>query len=146
MSAIVLERTIGVSPERVFAALTLQDDLMRWWSTDLSALPKVGSLVEVRFNQGAAVRRFEVANLDAPEHVRWLVRQGPQPWAGTSVRWYLTPEHGRIRVVFTHDRLPKEGALYTQTRAEWDFYLDSLRSYLEIGRGTPYVRGELDPL
>jgi uncharacterized protein YndB with AHSA1/START domain len=146
MPAIVLERTIAAAPERVFAALTRQDDLARWWTDDLSATPEAGSMAEFRFNQGAAVRRFAVAELVAGERVRWIVRHGPAHWAGTSVTWRLTPIPGRTRVVLTHDGFARADALYAQTRVEWDFYLDSLKAYLEIGRGTPYVRGALDPL
>ncbi len=146
MSAIVLERTIAAAPERVFNALTQPDELARWWTTDLSATPEVGSLAEFRFNQGAAVRQFEVAELHAGEKIRWTLRHGPAHWAATSVSWRLTPIHKGTSVVFTHDGFAQVDALYAQTRVEWDYYLDSLKSYLETGKGAPYVKGELDPL
>ncbi len=146
MSAIVLERTMCASAERVFAALTLPDELARWWTTDLSAIPEVGSLAEFRFNQGMAVRQFEVAELDAGEKVRWILRQGPAHWVGTSVTWQLMPVQNGTKVVFTQDGFAQVDALYAQTRVEWDYYLDSLTSYLETGKGTPYIKGELDPL
>ena len=55
MPAIVLERTITAAPERVFAALTQQDDLAQWWTNDVRATPAVGSLAEFRFRQGVLV-------------------------------------------------------------------------------------------
>jgi uncharacterized protein YndB with AHSA1/START domain len=146
MPAIVNERSIASSAERVFSALTQPDELARWWTNDLSATAEVGSLAEFRFNQGAAVRRFEMAELAAGERVRWMVRQPPSHWAGTTITWQLTPVAGRTKVVFTQDGFAKMDALYAQTRVEWEFYLDSLKSYLETGRGTPYIKGELDPL
>ena len=146
MSAIVIERSIAATPERVYAALTRQDDLAGWWTTDLGAVAEAGSVLEFRYNQGTAVRRFEVAELVAGERVRWLLRRGPAHWIATSITWHLTPAHDGTRLVFTQDGFAQEDALVAQTRFEWGFYLDSLRSYLERGRGTPYVRGELDPL
>ena len=146
MADIVLERTINATPERVFIALTRRYDLAQWWTDDVSATPEVGSLAEFRFNQGVAVRRFEVAKLVRGERVRWLVRHGPAHWEGTSITWQLTPVQCGTRVAFTQDGFARVDALYTQTRVEWDFYLDSLQSYLETGKGSPYVRGELDPL
>jgi uncharacterized protein YndB with AHSA1/START domain len=146
MSAIVLERAISASPERVFTALTQRHDLAQWWTDDVCAAPEVGSLAEFRFNQGAAVRQFEVAELVRGGRVRWTVRHGPVHWAGTSVTWQLTPIQNGTRVLFTQNGFAQVDALYAQTRFEWDFYLDSLQSYLETGKGTPYVRGELDPL
>lgn len=146
MSAIVIERPIAATPERVFAALTQADDLARWWTDDLSVTAEVGTLAEFRFNQGLAVRQFEVAELVARERVRWIVRRGPAHWVCTTVTWQLTPAQHGTRVILTHDGFAAVDALYTQTRGEWSFYLNSLASYLETGKGTPYVRGELDPV
>jgi uncharacterized protein YndB with AHSA1/START domain len=143
---IVLERIISAAPERVFSALTQPDELARWWTTDLSVTPEAGSLAEFRFNQGAAVRQFELAELIAGERVRWIVQRGPAHWAGTTITWQLTLDQGGTGVVLTQDGFAQVDALYHQTRTEWDYYLDSLKAYLETGKGTPYVKGELDPL
>jgi hypothetical protein len=119
MAAMVLERTIAAPRERVIDALTQPAALARWWTSDLSASRGVGCLVEARFNQGAAVRQVEVAIQDG---------------------------RNATRVVFTHEGFVQLDALYKQTRAEWDFYLDSLTSFLQTGKGTPYIPGEVDPL
>ena len=145
MSAILLERTIAATPERVFAALTQQDELARWWTNDLSVTARVGSLAEFRFRQGAIVRQLEVAELVLGQRVRWFVHQSPEPWAGTTVTWRLTPVPSGTRAVFTQDGFAEADALYARTVVEWNFYLDSLKAYLEMGSGCPYVRGELDP-
>jgi uncharacterized protein YndB with AHSA1/START domain len=138
MSAIVEERTIAAAPESVFNALTHQDEIAHWWTNDLSAKPEVGSLTEFRFNQwGAGVLQFEVAELDAGEKVRWISRQGPLQWAGTSVTWQLTPVQNGTNLVFTHDGFAQVDEVYEQTRGNWEYFLDSLKSYLETGKGTP---------
>jgi hypothetical protein len=38
---------------------------------------------------------------------------------------------------FTHDGFVKKDEAYEQTRGNWDYFLDSLKSYLETGKGTP---------
>jgi len=119
MSAIVIERSIAATPERVYAALTRQDDLAGWWTTDLGAVAEAGSVLEFRYNQGTAVRRFEVAELVAGERVRWLLRRGPAHWIATSITWHLTPAHDGTRLVFTQDGFAQEDALVAQTRFEW---------------------------
>src|SRR5215472_5884035 len=105
MPAIVEERTIATAPESVFKALTQQDELARWWTNDLNAKPEVGSLAEFRFGEwGDFVLRFEVAELDAGEKVRWISRLSPMAqWVGTSVTWQFTPVYNGTQVVFTHD-------------------------------------------
>ncbi len=99
----------------------------------------MGSLGEFRFRPPAGVLQFEVAELDAGEKVHWISRQGPPQWAGTSVTWQLTPVHNGTKLVFTHDGFAQVDEGYAQTRGNWDYFLDSLKSYLETGKGTPGV-------
>jgi uncharacterized protein YndB with AHSA1/START domain len=146
VSTIVLERTVDVAPQQVFAALTQEHELAQWWTNDVSAIPEVGSLAEFRFRQGVLVYQFDVLELASGECVRWLVRQGPDHWAGTTITWQLTPVERRTQVAFTQGSFAEADALFARTTVEWNFYLDSLKAYLETGKGTPYVRGEFDPL
>ena len=139
MTAIVEELTIAAAPQRVFSALTQQDEIARWWTDDLSVTPEIGSLAEFRFSQGTFVIQFEVAELEQDENVRWITRQGPSTghWAGTSVIWQLEPVYNGTKVVFNHDGFIKKDYRYEMTRAWWEHFLGSLKSYLETGKGTP---------
>jgi uncharacterized protein YndB with AHSA1/START domain len=139
MPAIVNEFTIEAAPGRAWDALTRPEEIARWWTDDLSATPEVGTLAEFRFRQGTFVIQFEVAELDQDEKVRWITRQGPATghWAGTSVTWQLTPVHNGTWVVFNHDGFAQADERYEITRAWWEHFLVSLKSYLETGKGTP---------
>ncbi len=137
MVAIVEERTIAATPESVFNALTQQDEIVRWWADEARVKPEVGSLGEFRFRPPAGVLQFEVAELNTGEKVCWISRQGPPQWAGTSVTWQLTPVQNGTHVVFTHDGFAHVDAVYEQTRRNWQYFLNSLKSYLETGKGTP---------
>ena len=139
MTAIVEELTIEAAPQRVWGAITQQDEIVQWWAYEARVKPEVGSLAEFRFRQGAFVMQFEVAELDAGENVHWISRQGPPQWAGTSVTWQLTPVQNGTTLVFTHDGFAQVDEVYEQTRGNWDYFLDSLKSYLETGKGTPGV-------
>lgn len=137
MPAIVLERTIATTPERVWNALIQQDELERWWADEARVAPEVGALGEFRFRPPASVIQFEVVELDPEKTMRWMSRQGPPHWAGTSVTWQLTPAQSGTRVLFTHEGFAQVDAAYEQTRGNWRYFLDSLKSYLETGKGTP---------
>jgi uncharacterized protein YndB with AHSA1/START domain len=137
MSAIVKELTIAAAPGSVFNALTQQDELARWWTNEARVKPEVGSLGEFRFRPPAGVLQFEVAELDQDEKVHWISRQGPPQWAGTSVTWQLTPVQNGTRLLFTHDGFAQVDEAYEQTRGNWEYFLASLKSYLETGKGTP---------
>lgn len=134
MAAIVEELTIEATPQRVFNALTQQDEIVQWWAYEAEVKPEVGSLGEFRFRQGAFVMQLEVAELIQDEKVRWIARQVPPQWAGTSVTWQLTPDHNGTRLLFTHDGFAQ---IDEQVSGAWAFFLASLKSYLETGKGTP---------
>ena len=141
MSAIVEELTIEAAPQRVWGAITQQDEIVQWWAYEARVKPEVGSLAEFRFSQGTFVIQFEVAELDEGSKVHWISRQGPATghWKGTSVTWQLTPVQNGTQVVFNHDRFAQVDERYELTRAWWEHFLASLKSYLETGKGTPGV-------
>jgi hypothetical protein len=43
-------------------------------------------------------------------------------------------------LIFTHDGFAQVDEAYEQIRGNWEYFLDSLKSYLETGKGTPYVK------
>ncbi len=137
MPAFVKELTIAATPHSVFNALTQQDEIAHWWANEARVKPEVGSLGEFRFRPPAGDLQFEVAELDQDEKVSWISRQGPPQWTGTSVTWQLTPVHNGTKLVFTHDGFAQVDEAYEQTRGNWEYFLGSLKSYLETGKGTP---------
>jgi hypothetical protein len=97
----------------------------------------VGSLAEFRFGEwGDFVLRFEVAELDQDKKVHWISKS-PAQWAGSCVTWQLMPVHNGTRVVFTHDGFAQVNEGDERTRGVWVYFLASLKSYLETGKGTP---------
>ena len=137
MAAIVKELSIEAAPQRVWGALTQQDEIVQWWANEARVKPEVGSLGEFRFRSPAGVLQFEVAELDEGSKVHWISRKGPPQWSGTSVTWQLTPVQNGTQVVFTHEGFVKKDEVFEQTRGNWQYFLDSLKSYLETGKGTP---------
>jgi uncharacterized protein YndB with AHSA1/START domain len=139
MSTIVQERIIAASPQRVFNALTQPGEIGHWWTNDLNVTPEVGSLAEFRFGEwGEFVLRFEVAELDRNKKVHWIFRFGPPQWAGTDITWHLTPVWDGTRLLFTHEGFGQVDEAYISgVRGNWTYFLDSLKSYLETGKGTP---------
>lgn len=139
MVSIVKELTIEAAPGQVWNALTQPEEIGHWWTNDLNVTPEVGSLAEFRFGEwGDFVLRFEVTELEQDKKVRWMYRFGSvAQWAGTSVTWYLEPVHNGTLLVFRHEDFRKKDEVYEQTRGNWNYFLASLKSYLETGKGTP---------
>lgn len=138
MKAIIEKITIEAAPQRVWDAITQQDEIIQWWAEKAQLKLEVGSLAEFRFRPPAGSFQFEVAELEQDKKMHWISRQGFLPWEGTSVTWELTPVHNGTILVFTHEGFTQvDGGRYEQIRGNWKFFLDSLKSYLETGQGTP---------
>jgi uncharacterized protein YndB with AHSA1/START domain len=139
MVAIVQELFIEAGPRHVWDALTLPDEIAGWWTDDVSVRPEVGTLAEFRFSQGTFHIQFEIAELDKGSKVVWITRQGPSTghWAGTSVTWQLEPTQNGRKLVLTLAGFAQVDEVFEETRSNWRYYLDSLKSYLETGTGTP---------
>ena len=71
MAEILHQLVIDVPPGGVFDAITQQKGLSQWWTTDVRAEPKVGSIAEFGFNSRAAVFEIRIVALDRPNFVRW---------------------------------------------------------------------------
>src|SRR5450631_3831912 len=90
MPDVLLELPIAATPEQVFSAITNQAELSSWWTPDVVAEPKLGSVAEFRFRGGQFVVKMEITALEPGRAVRWAVRQGAPEWAGTHVTWDLS--------------------------------------------------------
>src|SRR2546421_3892066 len=55
MAAIVKELSIEAAPQRVWGALTQQDEIVQWWANEARVKPEGGSLGEFRFRSPAGV-------------------------------------------------------------------------------------------
>ncbi len=139
MSDIVQELTIEATPENVFHALALPDGITGWWANQVTAELKVGSLTEIRFENGE-VMKMEITDLEVGKKVHWRVRLAPHNWEGSTITWDLTPVSQGTRLLFGHHDLVVGDTGYgtEQTRVGWEYFLLSLKSYLETGKGTSY--------
>lgn len=140
MSDIVQELIIEATPENVFDALTLPDGIAEWWSNHVTAEPKVGSLNEIRFENGG-IFKMEITDLEAGKKVYWRCRLSPHDWEGSTITWDITPISKGVRLLFGQHNLTVGDTGYSieETCAGWEYFLESLKSYLETGKGTPYV-------
>ncbi len=140
MADIVQELMIDATPENVFHALTEPDGIAGWWSNHVTAERKIGSLTEIRFENGG-VFKMEITDLEVGKNVYWSCRLSPHNWEGSTITWALTPLAKGTKLLFgQHDlTVGPTGYSIEEGRAGWAYFLGSLKSYVETGKGTPYV-------
>ena len=134
------EKTIQVqaSPEKVFEALTTTSGLSAWW-TPATGSGEAGG--ELRFWMHATdpcVTRVDEAT---PAHsVRWTVTECAfEPdWVGTRPSFTITAlGDGTSQLHFRHHGLTAELDCIERCISGWNHFIESLRQYVETGRGNP---------
>lgn len=138
MPEILHQLIIEVSPTAVFDAITTQQGLSSWWTTDVKVEPKVGSIAEFGFNSHATAIDMRIVALDKPNFVRWHCLVGYSEWANTDLIFALSPHRKGTVLRFAHRGWEASDGILPRCSYEWAVYLTSLKSYLETGTGSPH--------
>jgi uncharacterized protein YndB with AHSA1/START domain len=138
MPNILHEVTIEAPADKVYKALTEQAGLAAWWTHHTKAEPRVGSIAEFGFYGGQAVFKMKIDTLEPGSTVNWSVQGGgPPDWANTRVTWDLSTEENGTKVLLGHRGFASEDGSFANTNYNWGWFLTSLKSYIETGKGTP---------
>ena len=138
MADILHELVIEAPPEKVYQAITAQDDLRQWWTTRVNARAEVGSVAEFGFEGGHFTIKMAVTKLDPNQYVGWNVEQGAPDWNGTTATWDLSADDKGTKIVFGHRGFGSTAGSFASTNYSWGWYLTSLKNYLETGEGSPH--------
>jgi uncharacterized protein YndB with AHSA1/START domain len=127
---------INAAPKKVYAALARQSGLAGWWTENTTAEPKVGAILEFRFDGGGP--DMQVKALRPGKQIKWKCVGGPGEWLGTTLTFDLKKEGKETVVQFSHRGWKKPSAFFRHCSCKWAYFLLSLKSLVEDGRGTPY--------
>jgi uncharacterized protein YndB with AHSA1/START domain len=130
-----ITKQIDAPPDRVFRALTVADELGRWFASSAESDPRPGGDYMLRFEFEDESRnhtysgRYEAVTPN--ERVRY-------PWNGrfgeTTVEFVLEPRESGTEVRLVHSGWTEQA---TESRAlheqGWGFFLDNLERYVTRG-------------
>ncbi len=138
---------IHASPHQLYEAVTTVPGIKGWWATDTVA------------NNGEFTVRFGAENFqtmrlldpvpDKSVRWEWIAQYFPvegttqtDEWVGTSVSFAIQAhDNGSSTLVFTHQGLTPHVTCYGLCNIGWNHYMESLKGYLEQGKGTPSRNG-----
>lgn len=140
--SLVHQVNVKASPEALYKAVSTQEGLAAFWTSDTRAESKVGSVATFGF--GGPTQRMRIDELASGKRVKWTALNDPYfpNWDGTTVTWEIAPaaEKGQTSVTFKHVNWPEKvtaeelGSInYT-----WGMIVDRLRQYAETGKPVPY--------
>jgi uncharacterized protein YndB with AHSA1/START domain len=129
---------VQASPDALYDAITTADGLSAWWTRAEGSGDAGG---ELRFSMSAP--RPLLVHVDVatrPTSLRWTVTECTfEPdWVGTHPTFGITPVgDGACDLEFRHVGLTDDLECIDMCTRGWDHYIDSLRAYVETGRGNP---------
>jgi uncharacterized protein YndB with AHSA1/START domain len=149
MPEITCKLSINASPARVFDALTEQIHIAQWWTPDCTVEQKVGGHATFEFRgpsgqlDGYSLMRIE--KLIPGQLVEWKCLeqdyQGINDWIGTTIRFRLAENAQKgTDLDFAHLGWKNTEGSFQRCTAGWGHVLGtSLKNYLEMGKGSPYL-------
>ena len=136
---ILHEMLARTTPETIYAALTEQSGLASWFTTDVHAEAKIGSLVEFKFDKGERMLRIQIIDLVPCRKVQWKLLQGLPGWEHMNalITWSLTPVEWGTIVHFSHNGWETTDGAFPSVSFKWATFMSSLKKYGETGTGMP---------
>jgi uncharacterized protein YndB with AHSA1/START domain len=130
---------IAAESRKVFDAITTTEGNKGWWTTSCEVGRKAGEQAVFRFRGGTIAMRFRIDRADAGKAVEWTCtgHEANPEWEGTRVIFQLASTPTGTRVDFQHQGWRERSKMYDECTGGWQYFLASLKSYVETGAGTP---------
>jgi uncharacterized protein YndB with AHSA1/START domain len=138
------EILVSVKPETVYKALTKEID--KWWTELSNQAVHAGDRLTVRFEKTTSWVMI-VSEASPNQYLTWKVTEAnhdlegvfaKDEWKGTSIKWKIEKESSGSKITLTHEGLIPALECYEICQTGWDYFLGSLKNFLESGKGNPY--------
>jgi uncharacterized protein YndB with AHSA1/START domain len=136
----IRHRVVISAPLRsVYEAVATTGGISAWWTRDgVRGDSSEGSKVEFYFGSPEPAAVMEVTQLNPEGHVTWSCIEGADEWVGTTLSFELSDKDGETVVLFTHAGWRDPSEFMAHCSARWAYFLLSLKSLAETGKGTPF--------
>jgi len=125
--------------ESVYQAVATKEGLSGWWTRDgVRGESSQGSRLQFFFGGPEPAAVMEVTRLSPDGHVSWSCVGGADECVGTKLTFDLTQTNAETVVLFTHAHWRSPSEFMAHCSARWAYFLLSLKSLLETGKGTPF--------
>jgi hypothetical protein len=138
--------TLSASATQTYAAIT--EHIADWWTNDFSGTSsRKSETFKIAFNN----TRKTIAIVEAipDERIVWecteayidmAALKNKAEWVGTKMIWTISPSENGSILNFLHEGLNESFECYEICEQGWDMFLSSLESYLNTGKGTPFLK------
>jgi uncharacterized protein YndB with AHSA1/START domain len=131
---------IAAPVEKIYRALTTEEGIKGWWTTDVKLEDKAGGKAIFGFMKHSVEFQMRIEELKPPSLVRWKCEGGKSPdWIGTTQEFVLEPRtDGEVWLKFCHGGWKSGGDHCYHCNTTWGHLLVCLKDYAERGIVNPY--------
>jgi uncharacterized protein YndB with AHSA1/START domain len=129
---------IAAPPERIFDAVATAEGLASWWTSLVTAEPRVGSMAIFGFAGSTTVFRMRVDALDRPRRISWHCVGDHPEWKDAVLTFDLKPQNGETLLRFTHAGWRAADGWIGECSYTWAHVLARLKAAAETGEAMPY--------
>ncbi len=135
---------VAATPAQVYTAITLHID--KWWTELANEATRTGDKLTVHFEEGTSWM-MEVTRAIPGHILEWHVTKATHnlinlsksdEWEDTTIIWEISASKTGSTIVCTHKGLVPALECYDICERGWDYFLGSLKRYLETGTGSPF--------
>lgn len=151
---------IGATAETVYNALTSREGLCAWWSPDVIAEAKEGSIARFTFGP-TYFKEMQITKLQPFVQVKWTCITGAEEWVGTHLCFNLVsgnkdmllntnPEmadqlmqssyKNLTLLTLQHDDWKEYTPMFAECNYTWGQFLKSLKLFCETGNGSAWPK------
>jgi uncharacterized protein YndB with AHSA1/START domain len=139
MESIVTSIEIAAEPRKVYDAITTTEGNRGWWTTDCEVGRKPGEEAEFRFDDRRMIATFKIEKSDPSREVSMVCvrHENNEDWQDTRVTYTIAATPRGTRVELSHTEWRAKTKVYDMCVGGWSHFMNSLKSYVETGKGTP---------
>ena len=126
--------------EKIYRALTTEEGIRGWWTTDVKMDAQVGGKAVFGFQNHSIVFQMRIEQLTPPSFARWKCEESNLPdWTGTTQEFELEPQpDGEVLLKFRHGGWKSGGDHCYYCNTTWGHLFVTLKQYVERGVKNPY--------
>ena len=137
--------TVTADVEFVYKAITKEID--KWWTINSNDAVNVGDILTVKFGEPYFMS-MQVEDSIPNKLLVWKVVSANMfvegsginndEWVGTKIHWKLSGAERGSDISLYHEGLIPSFDCYDICKDGWDYFLGSLKAFLDTGTGSPH--------
>jgi uncharacterized protein YndB with AHSA1/START domain len=131
---------IDAIPNKVYSAITSEQGLRSWWTTDVNGESKEGSILTFGCYMRSVVFTMQIDKLSPYESIKWTCLGDPDEWKDTKLLWELRQNDNSQSTIltFSHNRWHSTEGDYKRCNTTWGHLMILLKGYVEKGTVNPF--------